>query len=99
MFLEQVRLLNFRRYYGDHKIDFNFSDEKNVTIFSADNNSGKSSFVNALNPNEATKLYDFTLSYLNSILGEVKHGIFGADMKIDLLNDGPFTLMIDSLDL
>lgn len=48
MFLEQVRLLNFRRYYGDHKIDFNFSDEKNVTIFSADNNSGKSSFVNAL---------------------------------------------------
>ena len=57
------------------------------------------SFVNALNPNEATKLYDFTLSYLNSILGEVKHGIFGADMKIDLLNDGPFTLMIDSLDL
>lgn len=48
MFIEYVELLNFRRFYGHRKISFNFTDEKNVTIFSADNNSGKSSFVNAL---------------------------------------------------
>ena len=57
------------------------------------------SFVNALNPLEASKLYDYTLDYLKSILGEVKHGVFGADMKVELLNDGPFTLMLDSKEL
>lgn len=48
MFIESVELLNFRRFYGSHKVSFDFNDEKNVTIFSADNNSGKSTFVNAL---------------------------------------------------
>jgi len=48
MFIESVELLNFRRFYGSHKVFFDFNDEKNVTIFSADNNSGKSTFVNAL---------------------------------------------------
>lgn len=57
------------------------------------------SFVDALNPLEASKLYDYTLDYLKSILGEVKHGVFGADMKVELLNDGPFTLIVDSKEL
>lgn len=48
MFIECVELLNFRRFYGSHKICFDYTDEKNVTIFSADNNSGKSTLVNAL---------------------------------------------------
>ena len=48
MFIERVELLNYRRFYGSHKISFDFNDEKNVTIFSADNNSGKSTLVNAL---------------------------------------------------
>ena len=48
MFIEKVELTNFRRFYGSHKVSFDFNDEKNVTIFSADNNSGKSTFVNAL---------------------------------------------------
>lgn len=48
MFIDRVELLNFRRFYGSHKVSFDFNDEKNVTIFSADNNSGKSTFVNAL---------------------------------------------------
>ena len=37
--------------------------------------------------------------YLKSILGEVKQGVFGADMKVELLNDGPFTLIVDSREL
>lgn len=48
MFIEKVELTNFRRFYGFRKVSFGFNDEKNVTIFSADNNSGKSTFVNAL---------------------------------------------------
>jgi D-tyrosyl-tRNA(Tyr) deacylase len=57
------------------------------------------SFINAMRPEEATKLYDYTLEYLKSKVSVVKGGVFGADMKIQLLNDGPFTLMIDSKEL
>ena len=57
------------------------------------------SFINAMRPEDATKLYDYTLEYLSSKVPSVKSGIFGADMKINLINDGPFTLMIDSKEL
>ena len=57
------------------------------------------SFINAMRPEKATKLYDYTLEYLKSKVDVVKGGVFGADMKIQLLNDGPFTLMIDSKEL
>lgn len=57
------------------------------------------SFINAMCPERATKLYDYTISYLKTLVPVVKQGIFGADMKVELLNNGPFTLMIDSKDL
>ncbi|MDY6141519.1 MAG: D-aminoacyl-tRNA deacylase [Bacilli bacterium] len=57
------------------------------------------SFINAMRPERATKLYDYTISYLKTLVPVVKQGIFGADMKVELLNNGPFTLMIDSKDL
>ena len=57
------------------------------------------SFINAMRPERATKLYDYTISYLKTLVPIVKQGIFGADMKVELLNNGPFTLMIDSKDL
>ena len=52
-----------------------------------------------MRPERATKLYDYTISYLKTLVPVVKQGIFGADMKVELLNNGPFTLMIDSKDL
>ncbi len=57
------------------------------------------SFVNALGHQEASSLYDYTLSYIRSLNIDCKQGVFGADMKVNLLNDGPFTLIIDSEDL
>lgn len=48
MFLEYVKIVNFRRYYGVCDFNLGFTDEKNVSIFVADNNAGKSSLVNAL---------------------------------------------------
>ena len=57
------------------------------------------SFINAMRPERAIKLYDYTISYLKTLVPVVKQGIFGADMKVELLNNGPFTLMIDSKDL
>ena len=48
MFLDSVEIVNFRRFYGKNTFNLDFTDEKNVTTFVADNNAGKSSLVNAL---------------------------------------------------
>ena len=55
------------------------------------------SFDQSENPASAKKHYEYFNEYINNIYNiEVKKGIFGADMEIDLLNDGPVTIMIDS---
>ena len=57
------------------------------------------SFVNAMKPNEAEELYN----YFNDILSlkgyHVEKGIFGAQMEVNILNDGPFTVILDSKEL
>ena len=53
------------------------------------------SFIEALNPTDATKLYDI----FNKKISEFVHtetGIFGADMKVEIYNDGPVTILFDS---
>ncbi len=58
------------------------------------------SFVSALNPNEATLLYDYFNQYLSQSIGyDVPRGVFGADMKVYSINDGPFTLLLDSKEI
>lgn len=46
-----------------------------------------------------TCLYEYFMERCRMHVEKVAHGEFGADMKVDLLNDGPFTLMLDSKDL
>lgn len=58
------------------------------------------SFVDALHPDEATKLYDFFNEYLEKAFGKkIAKGVFGADMKVHSINDGPFTLLLDSKEI
>ena len=55
------------------------------------------SFENSENPVEAIKHYEYFNRYINNIYSiDVKEGIFGADMEIELINDGPVTIMLDS---
>lgn len=69
------------------------------TLYGSVKDGRRPSFVDALEPVEAKRLY----LYFNDCLRKegyiVKEGIFGADMKISLINDGPFTLIIDSKEL
>ena len=54
------------------------------------------SFINAGKPDEASRLYDYFCAACRSrIKGKVETGEFGADMKISLLNDGPFTIVLE----
>ena len=57
------------------------------------------SFVYALRPNEAEPLYDYFNELLISKHGKAQTGVFGADMKVESINDGPFTLLLDSKEI
>lgn len=57
------------------------------------------SFTQAKNPNDAKELYLKVQNLLENENISVKTGVFGADMKIDVLNDGPVTILLDSNDL
>lgn len=54
------------------------------------------SFVNAGNPEMAESLYEHILTRCRELFSNTQKGIFGAEMKVSLTNDGPFTLVLDS---
>ena len=53
------------------------------------------SFINAGKPDMANELYEYIIAECSKQF-PTKKGVFGADMKVELLNDGPFTVMLDS---
>ncbi|TCD27389.1 D-tyrosyl-tRNA(Tyr) deacylase [Pedobacter psychrodurus] len=67
------------------------------TLFAATKKGNRPGFTRAARPDVAIPLYEKMIEKLSSLLGKkVKTGIFGADMKIALLNDGPVTILIDT---
>ena len=57
------------------------------------------SFVKAGNPAEAKKIYEAFIEECKKRIDTVKHGEFGAYMQVELVNDGPFTIVLDSDEL
>ncbi|MBR4200994.1 MAG: D-tyrosyl-tRNA(Tyr) deacylase [Oscillospiraceae bacterium] len=57
------------------------------------------SFSHAAKPDEAKRLYELFLSQCRAVIPQVECGVFGAHMNVELLNDGPFTVMLDTDDL
>ena len=68
------------------------------TLYADSKKGNRPSFINAMNPTEASKLYDIFNQKLSEIL-HVETGIFGADMKVEIYNDGPVTIVLDSDEL
>jgi len=67
------------------------------TLFGATKKGNRPSFINAARPEHAERLYLFFTSCLEECLGtSVERGVFGADMKVSLVNDGPVTLIMDT---
>ena len=69
------------------------------TLFAATKKGNRPSYIRASKPDVAIPLYEQMISCLEGDLGKKVHtGEFGADMKVELLNDGPVTILIDSKD-
>lgn len=67
------------------------------TLMAATKKGNRPSYIQAARPEQAIPLYEYFIQKLEQQLGEkVETGIFGADMKVRLLNDGPVTIPIDS---
>ena len=67
------------------------------TLHASTKKGNRPSYIKAARPEHAIPLYEYFIQKMNLELPEkVKSGVFGADMKIQLLNDGPVTIMIDS---
>ena len=54
------------------------------------------SFIEAGAPDMANELYEYIIEECKKVIPVVERGSFGADMKVSLLNDGPFTIVLDS---
>ena len=65
------------------------------TLYADCKKGNRPSFVNAGKPDFANEMYLYFADELRKYISEVKTGVFGADMKISLLNDGPFTLTLE----
>ena len=66
------------------------------TLYANCKKGNRPSFVDAGNPEKANSLYEYIISKCKDQVETVETGSFGADMKISLVNDGPFTISLDS---
>lgn len=67
------------------------------TLHASTKKGNRPSYIKAAKPDVAIPIYEQTINKLNQILGRpIKTGKFGADMQINLVNDGPVTIVIDT---
>ena len=100
------KLVNLRIFDdedGKTNLDLNSVDGSlllisQFTLYADCKKGNRPSFINAGAPKEAEAIYEYIIEKCKSDLGEgrIKCGVFGADMKVNLVNEGPFTVVLDS---
>jgi len=94
------------RIFNDHQQIMNLSILENggdiliisqFTLHASIKKGNRPSYIKAAKPQLAISKYEKTIAVLSEVLGKkVEKGIFGADMKVSLINDGPVTILMDS---
>jgi D-tyrosyl-tRNA(Tyr) deacylase len=69
------------------------------TLYADCRHGNRPGFTDAGSPDMANDLYEYIISKCKESISDVQTGIFGADMQVSLVNDGPFTIILDSNDL
>jgi D-tyrosyl-tRNA(Tyr) deacylase len=65
------------------------------TLYADCRKGNRPDFINAAGAAKAKEIYEYVLECIGDRLGKVEAGEFGADMKVSLINDGPFTIVLD----
>lgn len=66
------------------------------TLYANCRKGNRPSFIEAGNPDKANALYEYVIRECKKSVSEVQTGSFGAEMEVSLINDGPFTILLDS---
>ncbi len=69
------------------------------TLYADCRKGNRPSFINAGAPAHAERMYEYIIEKCKESVGTVEHGSFGADMKVSLVNNGPFTILLDSREI
>ena len=92
------------RIFADENGQMNLSVKENeillvsqFTLYANTKKGNRPSFISAAKPEKAIPLYEKMIKQLQDDIGNpIKTGVFGADMQIELINDGPVTIIIDT---
>ena len=103
------KIVNLRIFSdSDDKMNFNITHPEvnggimavsNFTLYGDCRKGRRPDFTGAQKPAEANRLYEYFVQLLKAQVQNVQTGVFGADMQIDTVCDGPVTLIIESNDL
>lgn len=96
-----IRLRIFEDSEGKTNLDIKSIDGElliisQFTLYADCRHGNRPSFINAGKPELANELYEYVISKCKEEIKVVQHGEFGAHMKVSLVNDGPFTIVLDS---
>ena len=69
------------------------------TLYADCTRGNRPGFTRAGEPEEANNIYEQIVARCREQVADVQTGVFGADMKVELVNDGPFTILLDSAEL
>ena len=101
-----IQKLIHLRIFGDEegKMNLSVSDisgdlliVSQFTLFADTKKGNRPSFIRSARPEQARPLYEYFLSQLKKeFSGKIENGVFGANMQVELINDGPVTIIMDS---
>ena len=96
---KMIKKLIGLRIFEDSEGKTNLSLISQFTLYADCRKGNRPSFTDAGKPDMAKELYHYIIESCKNQIAVVEQGVFGADMKISLVNDGPFTIILDSDEL